>query len=406
MKVLVIGAGLGGLALAQGLHRDGVDVHVFERRSDRTVGLQGYGLHLNEAGCAALRECVPPANWSRIDAGAGYAGSTAGFYDHRLRRLTRVGNGRQGSRRSVGRLALRDLLLEGLPEQRVHWGKEFERYEQLPTGRVRAHFADGTYAEGDLLVGADASDSRVRRQYLPGITRQETGVLTVAGRTPLTPEATAGLPAEILDGTPNSIVPAGPGWMFVCAWRTGIPLTAEHTGGGPYVVWAYIADRASLPPDVTRQTPAALRELVLSRIRTWSPALTTLVDRCDVDSVAPVALRSMPELTSWDSSNVTLLGDAIHNMTPMAGVGANTALRDAAGLRRALREVTAGRCDLVTAVAAYEARMRGYANPAVAASLRNARHAGTEALLPRTAFRTLLRVADRVPALKRAMFSA
>ncbi|MFF4898120.1 FAD-dependent oxidoreductase [Streptomyces sp. NPDC001068] len=406
MRVLVIGAGLGGLALAQGLSRDGVDVHVFERRADRGVGLQGYGLHLDEAGCAALREILPPANWSEIDARAGQAGSTAGFYDHRLRPLTRVDNGRRGGRRSIGRLGLRDALLEGLDERRVHWGKEFERYEQLPAGRVRAHFADGTHAEGDLLVGADASNSRVRRQYLPDITRQDTGVLTIAGRSPLTPRATAGLPAGILDGTPNSIVPAGPGWMFVCAWRTGTDQASGHTGDHPYVVWAYIADRASLPADVTRRTPAALRELVLSRIHTWSPALTTLVARCAVDSVAPIPLRSMPELTPWPAGNVTLLGDAIHNMTPMAGVGANTALRDAAELRRALGDVTSGRRDLVTAVAAYETRMRAYANPAVAASLRNARNAGNAARLPRTAFRTLLRVADRVPAVKRAMFAS
>ncbi|NEB75555.1 FAD-dependent monooxygenase [Streptomyces sp. SID14478] len=409
MKVLVIGAGLGGLALAQGLQRDGVDVQVFERRSDRTVGLQGYGLHLNEAGCAALRECLPPAIWAEIDADAGYAGSTAGFYDHRLRPLTRVGNGRQGSRRSISRLGLRDRLLEGMPAQRVRWGKEFTHYEQMPTGQVRAHFADGTHADGDLLVGADASNSRVRRQYLPDIARQDTGVLTIAGRTPLTARATAGLPAEILDGTPNSIVPAGSGWMFVCAWRTGTPPPVEHSApaaDGSYVVWAYIAHHAALPPEVTQWTPAALRDLALSRMRSWAPALTTLVGACDITSVAPVTLRSMPELTAWPSSNVTLLGDAIHNMTPMAGVGANTALRDAAELRRALRDVTSGRRDPVAAVAAYETRMRAYANPAVAASRRNARNAGSSARLPRTAFRTLLRAADRAPPLKRAMFAS
>ncbi|MFF2936300.1 FAD-dependent oxidoreductase [Streptomyces mirabilis] len=406
MKVLVIGAGLGGLALAQGLHRDGIDVQVFERRSDRTVGLQGYGLHLNEAGCAALQECLAPATWSKIDAIAGYAGSTAGFYDHRLRRLTRVGNGRQGSRRSISRLSLRELLLDGLPAQRLHWGREFERYEPLPDGGVRAHFVDGSHADGDLLVGADASNSQVRRQYLPDVNRQNTGVLTLAGRTPFTADVAAALPAEILDGTPNSIVPAGPGWMFVCAWHTSTHLPAEHSADSSYVVWAYVAGQAELPADVTRQTPTDLRDLVLSRIQTWSPALSTLVGGCDIDSVAPVRLRSMPELAPWTSSNVTLMGDAIHNMTPMAGVGANTALRDAAALRRALSDVTAGRLDLVTAVAAYETEMRGYANPAVTTSLRNARNAGKAARLPRTAFRILLRVADKVPPVKRAMFAA
>ncbi|MFJ9351091.1 FAD-dependent monooxygenase [Streptomyces sp. NPDC101237] len=99
---------------------------------------------------------------------------------------------------------------------------------------------------------------------------------------------------------------------------------------------------------------------------------------------------------------MTLVGDAIHNMTPMAGVGANTALRDAAALRRALARGDWHR--LEQAVAGYEEEMRSYANPAVAASLRNARNAGKGARLPRTAFRTVLRVADRVPPVKRAVF--
>jgi 2-polyprenyl-6-methoxyphenol hydroxylase-like FAD-dependent oxidoreductase len=73
----------------------------------------------------------------------------------------------------------------------------------------------------------------------------------------------------------------------------------------------------------------------------------------------------MPNLKPWKSSNVTLLGDAIHNMTPMAGMGANTALRDAEVLTRCLIDVTAGRLELVNAVRLYEAEMRAYANGAL-----------------------------------------
>ncbi|MGW2683516.1 hypothetical protein ACWC6I_10170 [Streptomyces sp. NPDC001414] len=59
-------------------------------------------------------------------------------------------------------------------------------------------------------------------------------------RPPAGRRATAGLPAEILDGTPHVIVPAGPGWMFVCAWRTGTQSGGDPTRDnvGSYVVWA------------------------------------------------------------------------------------------------------------------------------------------------------------------------
>ncbi|WP_066374979.1 FAD-dependent oxidoreductase [Herbidospora mongoliensis] len=397
MKVLIIGAGLGGLCLAQGLRGSGIDVEVFERRHDRTVDLQGYGIHLNEAGCAALRASLPAAVWALIDERAGQAGATSGFYDQRLRRLTRIGNGAQGRRRSVGRSVLRDLLLTGLADDTVRWGKEFLRYEELPNGQVRAHFADGGHADGDLLVGADASNSRVRAQRLPQLRREDLGVISIAGRTAMTDEATAGLPRAILDGTPNSVVPAGPGWMFVCTWSGG-------PADGPYVVWAYIGSRAGFPDGVEERSGTELRDLVLSRIATWSPALTTLVRHGDPGSVAPVVLRSMPRLESWPSGNVTLLGDAAHNMTPMAGMGANTALRDAAALRRILLDVHAGHRALLAAVSSYEEEMRGWANAALAASRRNAESAGTTNRLARGTFRVLLRVADRVPAVKKAVF--
>jgi 2-polyprenyl-6-methoxyphenol hydroxylase-like FAD-dependent oxidoreductase len=112
----------------------------------------------------------------------------------------------------------------------------------------------------------------------------------------------------------------------------------------------------------------------------------------------------MPPLPSWPSTTVTLLGDAIHNMTPMGGVGANTALRDAEALRAALIEGASRPDKISEAVAAYEQRMRTYANDALSLSTRNARNAASEARLPRITFRLLLRLAEAFPSIKRAMF--
>jgi 2-polyprenyl-6-methoxyphenol hydroxylase-like FAD-dependent oxidoreductase len=70
----------------------------------------------------------------------------------------------------------------------------------------------------------------------------------------------------------------------------------------------------------------------------------------------------------WQTRNVTLLGDALHNMTPFRGVGANTALRDAAALRRALAAVNASEKELLPALAAYERDMIDYGFAAVRTS--------------------------------------
>src|SRR5262249_35013888 len=83
--------------------------------------------------------------------------------------------------RSVSRITLRQVLLSGL-DNVVQFGKTFVRYEELPTGRIRAYFEDGSTAEGDVLVAADGGGSRVRRQYLPHAERVETGVIGIAGK--------------------------------------------------------------------------------------------------------------------------------------------------------------------------------------------------------------------------------
>jgi 2-polyprenyl-6-methoxyphenol hydroxylase-like FAD-dependent oxidoreductase len=279
----------------------------------------------------------------------------------------------------------------------VRWGKKLTGYERTPDGRPRAHFADGTHADGDLLVGADGSNSRVRRQYLPELRRLDLGVVNIAGRCPLTPEIAEQLPATPTDSSVNNVVPPGPGWMFASTWGT-----PEEVG--TYVVWAYVGARHSYPSDVEQLGGERLRELVRNRIDGWAPALRTLVAASAPSTVAPVALRTMPVLPPWPASTVTLLGDAIHNMTPMAGIGANTALRDAAVLRRALVEIGAGRRSPTGAIADYEEQMRSYANRALGLSTRNARTAAADARLPRLAFRTMLRVAEAVPPIKRGMF--
>jgi 2-polyprenyl-6-methoxyphenol hydroxylase-like FAD-dependent oxidoreductase len=394
MRVLVIGAGIGGLTLAHGLRQAGIDVRVYERRDGRRPELAGYGIHLNALSLLALERCLPERNWQRLLADSAPASDAVTFYDQQLGPLLRRGGDPATRRRGVDRVALQALLLDGLTDI-VHFGKKFVDYEAGHDGLVCALFEDGTSAEGEVLVAADGANSRVREVRLPGLERQDLGVLTIAGRFPLSGEPP--LPAAFTDGSVNNVVPDGPGWMFAAAWR--MP-------GADYVTWAYAGARADFPDDVEHMSGQALQQLVLHRVAGWSSVLRLLVRDCQVDTLTAMPLKSMPQLEPWESDAVTLIGDAVHNMTPMAGIGANTALRDAYGLKRALSAAAAGRIRLKAAISLYESEMRAYANPAVALSVRNARTAGSDARLARVAFRTALRVAEALPPVKRAMFRA
>jgi 2-polyprenyl-6-methoxyphenol hydroxylase-like FAD-dependent oxidoreductase len=416
MRVLVAGAGLGGLCLAHGLRQSGIDVQIIERRPTPTDQPSSYGIHLNADGLAALHACLPAENWNQLSNAAVPARDIVRFLDEQLKVLAvRDHEPAEGQvdpitrRRAISRDALRDALLLGLnPETHadtdiIQWGKQFESYEHAPDGQVRVHCADGSAYVADLLIGADGSNSKIRQQRLPGLERQDLGILNIAGRVPLTAAIANSVPASLIDGAVNNVVPSTPGWMFVSTWHAG-PAALDPKNKLPeyYVVWAWAADRAGYPANVEDLAPDQLQTLVSARIAGWSPALRQLVNETDPDTIGTVPLRTMPELPFWEPEAVTLLGDAIHNMTPMAGIGANTALRDADALRRAL--VNPDLPSITARVGSYETEMRDYANKALKLSTRNARGAAATARFPRLAFRTILRVTEALPPVKRKMF--
>src|SRR5262245_6096233 len=202
MKVLIIGAGIGGLALAQGLHRHGVEVGVFERDRTPTDRLQGYRIHITEAGSRALHSCLPPELFDAFLATCGQPNRGIGFFSHRLRELIWFGDDGNAvldpveSTKSVSRISLRQVLLAGLSNI-VYFDKSFTHYGIDENGMATAYFATGCAVQGDVLVGADGGGSLVRRQYLPHAERIDTGVTGIQGKVWLTDETRGLVPARL-----------------------------------------------------------------------------------------------------------------------------------------------------------------------------------------------------------------
>ncbi|MFO7252317.1 MAG: NAD(P)-binding protein, partial [Actinomycetes bacterium] len=122
-RVLIAGAGIGGLCLAQGLRRAGVEVTVFERASSPEEFREGYRLHIDPDGSRALHACLPPDRFDLLRAACGRPPLAFAFLTERLRTLMSVDVVRPGTapdpvaaHRSVNRYTLRQVLLDGIEE--------------------------------------------------------------------------------------------------------------------------------------------------------------------------------------------------------------------------------------------------------------------------------------------------
>jgi 2-polyprenyl-6-methoxyphenol hydroxylase-like FAD-dependent oxidoreductase len=122
----------------------------------------------------------------------------------------------------------------------------------------------------------------------------------------------------------------------------------------------------------------ALKTMVLALMKDWDPGLRWIVQNSR--TISTFSVKTAVPVPAWETRNVTLLGDALHNMTPFRGMGANVALRDAAALRRALGRVVRGESLLLESLAAYEREMIEYGFRAVRASLANMRQLHSEGI--------------------------
>jgi 2-polyprenyl-6-methoxyphenol hydroxylase-like FAD-dependent oxidoreductase len=147
----------------------------------------------------------------------------------------------------------------------------------------------------------------------------------------------------------------------------------------PYMMLAGGLEPGTLIPPPGAWTPGTARELheqMMAAVSGWHPALRGLVERVEPDTLFSAHFKRLDPVPSWEPSNVTLVGDAIHAMLPTLGMGGNTSLRDAAILCERLAAVDRGEAELVTAIGAYEQAMRDYTYPIMRLSADHDRFGG------------------------------
>lgn len=406
LHVSIIGAGLGGLCLAQGLARAGIDFDVYERDARTDSRVQGYRLRIDATGQAALAHCLPPELNALFQQSCSAHDSPGAMLDARLQPLPQraAGTWRLDDSadsmpdRSAHRQTLREILLSGLGP-RVHFDS---KVIGVDAAGLRL---DGALARPDtLVVAADGVHSALRRQHLPQAQPEDTGTVTIFGVAPAGVLGLAGNAGHSLrengqrqnhaaqDRLPPALhagagVVFGPGYALVLDAMRLPPLAplaqlvapASRLSNIPsYQYWAVIGERpavlgqdSALPDaDSAQHDASAGRHWQIAAERLLAPvhpALAAMVAASDPAGIALKTVYSAPALPRWTQPGLTFLGDAVHAMSPAGGLGANTALADAQSLATLLAQTQHG-LPLGQALQRYEDSLRRRGDSAVTQS--------------------------------------
>ncbi|MFC4277584.1 FAD-dependent oxidoreductase [Achromobacter aloeverae] len=399
LRIGIAGAGLGGLCLAQGLARVGMDVDVFERDAGMHARAQGYRLRIDADGQRALAACLAPDRYALFRHSATQAQGAPRWIGPDLapREERRPVNWRatggagddadtEPGDLAVHRQTLREILGDGL-QDRIRYGHAVVAVDVSGAQAASAGTLvtdDGQRHAYDLIVAADGVASPLRQTLLPHAAANHLGAYTVYGRTPLDPACAAALDARLLEGV---TVVFGAGLSLIIEpMRFSAPLpalAARHAPGctlspaDDYLYWAFLGRAETLGVAALEDDADAAAWLAGLRhtVRDWHSSLRRVLDLADPRSISQRAVRMPDTVPEWPVGAVTFLGDAIHAMSPAGGLGANTALADAASLAAALATVRE-RADLRGALRAYESDLRARGRAALQTSL-----AGTRRLL-------------------------
>ncbi|MFN3658252.1 MAG: FAD-dependent monooxygenase [Pseudolabrys sp.] len=319
-KILIAGAGLGGLAAASFLMKEGHEVEVYEQAPQ--LEEVGAGIQISANAMHALRSLGLEQAITKV-------GVRPGAYVFRL----------HDTGEEIQRFALSDEheRLHGAPYTQLHRAdfhailadkaREFRadvvRLNKRATGftesadGVTLNFADGTSAKGDVLIGADGLKSVVRRQIVGETPATYTG--DAAWRVVVPVER---LPKPFLEPVISVIM--GPGGHAVC----------YYLRGGALLNFVGIVET-----DDVREESWTVNlpwEQLKADYAGWIPEIQTIIDNADKDKCYRWSLFNRPPIRNWSTARATLLGDAAHPTLPYLAQGAVMAIEDGAVLARAL----------------------------------------------------------------------
>lgn len=321
-KIIIAGAGLGGLTTACVLTQAGHDVEVYEQAP--ALGEIGAGIQISANPMHVLRHIGVGEKITAV-------GVSPGAYVFRLHdtgeiiqrfSLAKEHEAMHGAPYTqLHRADLHEILAARARELKpdmVRLNKRAKSFTENADG-VELHFDDGTSAKGDLLIGADGLKSVVRNQLFGAAPAVYTGDAAWRILVPVDK-----LPKDFLE--PVMSVFMGPNGHAVCYYlRSGTLMNfvgIVETNDISEESWTMRYPWDNLKADFSG----------------WHEAIQTIIDTADKDQCFRWSLFGRPPTMNWSSNRITLLGDSVHPTLPYLAQGAAMAIEDGAVLMRALEQ--------------------------------------------------------------------
>jgi salicylate hydroxylase len=316
LRVAIVGAGIGGLATAIALRREGFLVEVYERAAA-----------LTEVGAAIF---IRPQS-VKLLTDWGLADDYAKYRTRFLKiDVLRGANGKRlpisllslnegGYVDSVHRGDLHHHLAAQIPAEAIHLAQKCQRVQEH-ADFVELHFTNGSTARASLVIAADGIHSAIRP-----LLNKDTAVFS----------GQKGYRAVLPIERVKDLLPQHLPSMWVTRKKGAFLLLPVQNGKG-------VAYDALLP--ATQEAEGSWTSMVeanelIAKLAGFDPTVREIVRRTE-GQISAFSLYDREPITHWNTGHIALLGDAAHPMLPYKGQGANQAIQDAAVLAECLRGVT------------------------------------------------------------------
>lgn len=364
LKISIIGSGLGGLALAQGLKKHNIDVTVFERQERNSIKQTGYRIKINQHGTEALKFCLPEHLYELYIKTSVKSPLHPFFLDAYTLKSSNKDD-QVEENQSVNRFTFREVLLGELDGQ-IEYGYTFKSYEKLENGKIKIWFENGESHITDILIGADGANSRVRKQYKPEISVMDTDGRALYTKVYLDEQRRESLSALTGIGMRGMSDENAPAMLLLEDMKFNQPLEQHSQNIAPnvhitpqqdylYVVFAgHKTWFDNSDETLFNLSGSELLDLAKTKTSHWHPQIAKMLDFASAESTGMYHIRNVVPYKSWkETTNILLLGDALHPMTPI-GIGGNAALYDAYKLTQAFIDYKLGNKKLEDALRSYE----------------------------------------------------